>query len=133
MVAIMEALGIVLLFAAIVRIAMYEFSAARIALVSFFVAEYLFIRFCATRRWYRDAPRWSGIELHFKKAMVPTSYILTIFGAALLILPSIWIAAAAAFLLAVVAHVDVILLYFHMRDRGQIAPNYYSSGRYLHT
>lgn len=95
-------------------------------LLALVVLEYAFIRLCASRRWYRGAPRWSGIELQFKKAMVPTSYLLAVAGAALLFAPALPVLITAAALLGVVAHVNVILLVLHGRDRSELPVNAFS-------
>lgn len=131
MVLAMEALGLLLFAIAAVRIWGGNASLPARILITFVLLEYAFIRFCAIRRWYKGAPRWSGIELQFKKALVPTSYILAIIGLILLPFPSAVPLAIAALLLAVVAHVNVILLYFHARDRDPTPVNFYSSGAFL--
>lgn len=131
MVFIMEALGVVLFALAAVRI--FGGDASLFTRVLFFIvlAEYALIRFCASRRWYRDVPRYSGIELQFKKALVPTSYILALFGLILIATPSAIPLVIALLLLAIIAHVDVILLYFHFRDHDRTPVNFYTSGAFL--
>lgn len=131
MVLAMEVVGLLLFAIAAVRI--WGGNASLLARILFatVLIEYAFIRFCTTRRWYRGVPRFSGIELQFKKALVPTSYILAIIGLLLLPFPSAVPLAVAALLLAVVAHVNVILLYFHASDRDPTPVNFYSSGAFL--
>lgn len=127
----MEIVGIPLLAMATIRLFKGGASALTSVLLILVIAEYAFIRYCASRRWHRNAPRWSGIEKHFKKALVPTSYIIAILGACLLLFPSALLPAIAAFLLAVVVHVNVILLYFHFRNKDDTPANYYSGGKFL--
>jgi len=92
---------------------------------------YAFIRYCASRRWYKGVPRYSGIELQFKKAMVPTSYTMALTGLLFLAWPSaIWPGIALLFL-AVVAHVNVILLYLRNKDTDPTPVNYFTSGKFL--
>ena len=127
----MEIVGIPLMAMATVRLLLGRPSPLTSTLLALVIAEYAFIRYCASRRWYRSAPRWSGIEKHLKKALVPTSYIIAILGAALLFFPSALLLGIAAFLLAVVAHVNIILLYFHLRNKDETPANYYSGGAFL--
>lgn len=127
----MELAGILLLAADVALLFFRRTEATHAALLLLIIALYAFIRLCAARRWYRDAPRWSGIELHFKKAMVPTSYVIAIVGLMDLVIPHpTWALATAAILLIAVAHVNAILLYLHRRDRDEAPPNYYSSRRF---
>lgn len=100
------------------------------ALIAFVIFEYTFIRFCTTRRWYKNAPRWSGIELQFKKAMVPTVYIMTTIGALMLYVSPTVPLIIEALLLAIIAHVNVILLFFYVKDRDTTPVNFYSSGEF---
>ncbi|MFH0799085.1 MAG: hypothetical protein V2A66_02745 [Pseudomonadota bacterium] len=128
MVLIMEAAGIPLFAAGVVRLLARGPGTLSAALAAFAIFEYAFIRFCASRRWYSGVPRCSGIELQFKKALVPTSYILALAGAWLLILPSLTPLAISAALLALIAHVNVILIWFHRKDRDTEPVNFFSGG-----
>lgn len=130
MVSLMEVLGIIFMGAAFMRTANHA-SPLTITLFAAVSVEYAFIRYCAIRRWHKDAPRYSGIELQFKKALVPTSYILAITGACLMLFSGLFLLIIAAFLLAVIVHVNVILIYFHRRDKDKLPPNFFSSGTFL--
>lgn len=128
---IAEAAGALMALVALIRSIAAGAGAWRIALTAAAIALYAFIRFCATARWYRDVPRYSGIELQFKKALVPTGYTMSIcFALYLLSGWTLWLVICDAFLV-VVAHVNVILLYFHYRDRDPTQVNLYTSGRFL--
>jgi hypothetical protein len=127
---VMEFAGIVLMAIAGMR-AIACGKTIPIAIFSLIALEYAFIRICSSRRWYANAPRESGIELQFIKAIVPTSYILVVMGIAAIILPPAIPLAIAALLIAVVAHVNIILLYFHRRDRDPTPVNYFSNGTFL--
>lgn len=126
-----EIVGITLMAIATVRLLLGNPSTLTSTLLVVVIVEYIFIRYCASRRWHHNAPRWSGIEKHLKKALVPTSYIIAILGAALLFSPSALLLGIAAFLLAVVVHVNIILLYFHFRNKDDTPANYYSGGKFL--
>ncbi len=123
MVRLMEALGAALLIATIISFFVRGTSALAIALFLLIMIEYGFIRSCATVRWYRGLPRGSGIELQFRKALVPAGYAMTILLAFYLITQWTVLLGILAFLLAVVAHVNVILLVFHHRDRDPAPVN----------
>jgi len=96
-----------------------------------YIVEYLLIRFCATKRWYSQAKRYEGIELQFKKAMIPTSYILAITSGLGFSTGSTIMLWAAIFLFAILLHVNVILLYLHYRDKNSTPVNFYSANKYL--
>lgn len=99
--------------------------------LGFYVLEYLFLRFCATARWHKQARRYEGIELQFKKGMIPTTYLMALTsgvgfftGWAILLWP-------AVLLIGIVAHVNVILLTLHFRDKNTTPVNYYSASKYI--
>lgn len=97
------------------------------------VLEYVFLRFCAGKRWHRNYPRFSGVELHFRKAMVSTAYIMALAGAILMISTSFIPLLIAFVLLGFLAHVNVILLCLKTRDTDKTPPNFFSSGAFLRT
>lgn len=97
-----------------------------------FMGLYLFLRFCATYRWYPakhytggfSRSIYPGIEQQFKKTMVPVVYILAISMAWLTLDGHPAFAYFTIFLLMVVAHVNVILLCFHYKDDSREAVNF---------
>lgn len=96
-----------------------------------YLGEYLFLRFCTTVRWHKGAKRYEGIELQFKKAMIPASYLMAItsgigfwMGSTLLL----WVAIP---LLAILAHVNWILIYLYCRDKNTTPINYFSNNKFL--
>lgn len=99
-------------------------------LVATYLAEYLFLRFCALWRWHPLAKRYEGLELHFKKVMIPTSYILAVFsgigyftGAAF----PLWLAIA---LFGIMIYVNITLLYLFRKDKNKTPINYYSGNKF---
>jgi len=128
---VMEGAGLCLTPFAIFRARLADAGAWHYGSIAAILAIYAFIRFCASVRWYKGVPRYFGIELQFKKALVPTAYTMTIAFALYTVLGWLGFLLAGAFLLAVVAHVDVILLYFHFRDPDKTPVNFYSSGKFL--
>lgn len=125
-----EIAGVVLLLVGTTRFILRGAGPLEYALIAATALMYAFIRFCASVRWYSGAPRYSGIELQFKKAMVPAGYAMALMGLWLALLPSVWPLGILVAALAVVAHVNVILISFHLRDRDETPVNYYSSGRF---
>lgn len=91
---------------------------------------YAFIRFCTSTRWYADVPRDAGIQLQFRKALVPVGYAMTICFGLYLLTGALLFPAICDFVLAVVAHVNVILLTFHRRDKDPTPVNFYSNGNF---
>ena len=126
MVRLMEFIG----FAGI-AFASWQFFAGRLSvlesiLLIIILIEYLFLRFCMLRRWYKTLSSSHGIGLQFEKAMVPTAYILAVMMWIFVILKSPAILAIAAFLLAVIAHVNIILIVLHFKDRDRTTVNSFS-------
>lgn len=106
----------------------------------FLVACALFIFACDLRPWYPASERPDGrrqkigIEVHFLKARVPTSYILAITsGIALLRIPyvSTVVVILAVAMMLVVAPVNGILIWFHRFDKDATPMNYFSLNKYL--
>lgn len=93
--------------------------------------EYLFLRFCTTVRWYRQAKRYEGIELQFKKGMIPVSYLMALTSGVGFFTGSTLLLWPAVVLITIVAHVNVILLYLHFKDPNTTPINYFSGNKYL--
>lgn len=124
-----EALGVIGLIAMTWRMAMKDFGWLGWLLFAIILALYAFIRFCTTVRWYKNAKRYEGIELQFKKAMSPTVYVVLLGSILFQIFPSTIELAIMLFMLAVIAHVNVILLYLKHRDTQDLPVNYFSGNK----
>lgn len=99
-------------------------------LLAAYVGEYLVLRFCAVWRWHPEARRYEGLELHFKKIMIPASYILAIFslvGWLANIFFHLWLADAA---LGIMIYVNLTLLYLHFKDKNETPINYFSGNKF---
>lgn len=99
-------------------------------LLGTYLGEYLILRFCATWRWHPEAKRYEGLELHFKKIMIPTSYILAIFSLAgwlANIFLHLWLAVA---LMGIMIYANLTLLYLHGKDKNKTPINYFSGNKY---
>lgn len=114
----------------------------RDGLFLFLLACSLFIFTCDLIRWYPDSERPEGrgqkigIEIHFLKARVPTSYILAVTAAlALAGIPYLSTGAVilADLMMLVVAPVNGILIWFHVRDKDPTPMNFFSLNKYLKT
>ena len=90
------------------------------------LAEYVFVRFCALKRWHAHQDRCAGIGLHFKKAMVPTSYILAC-STWLFVLTqkAVFFIIAFAFFIIII-HVHVILFGLYGKDHNKNEVNVFS-------
>lgn len=125
----LEILGIVFSIGWITKLLQNPISlGVKIGLALYFF-EYLFLRFCATWHWYPRTKRYLGIELQFKKAMIPTSYLLAIASGAGYFWGSTGMVWVAVFLMTLIAHVNVILLTLHFQDSSTTPVNYYSSSK----
>jgi hypothetical protein len=112
----------------------------RDGLFLFLLACCLFIFACDFIDWYPasekpEGPKQKiGIEVHFLKARVPTSYILAVTAAvALLDIPyvSTGLVFLADLMMLVVAPVNGILIWFHRKDHDTTPMNYFSQNKYL--
>lgn len=116
------------------------------------IAEYLIMKTFAILRWYDDdgvntimfpksltkkrevelqEEKYPGIELQLKKAMVLAAYMISIFPALLLLgLPGeiLWI---PDILLALMGHVGIILVFFHMKDKEKVPVNFFTHNKHL--
>jgi len=126
---VVEALAVIGLIGVGWRIAFSDLGWLSWLLFAIVVALYAFIRFCTTARWYKDAERYEGIELQFKKAMSPTVYIILLGSILFQIIPSSIDLIVVIFMLGVVAHVNVILLYLHYRDKQELPINYFTKNK----
>lgn len=128
-----EAIGVALFVILIVDRWPSEKTIAQQVVFYIYIFEYLFIRLFASIKWYKNAERYEGIELQFKKAMVPASYIIAIFNLILLVNGPVFLLYIAIFLLTIFAHVNVILIYFYIKDKESLPINYFTHGKYLKT
>lgn len=103
-----------------------------------YLFAYLLIRFSYNFNWYRsfkgdrgqgtvDRGDELGIRLHFKKALVATSYIIFSMNIVFLLTGKVAILYMGLALLALVLYLHVILLYLHFRDKDERPPNYFSN------
>jgi len=91
--------------------------------------EYIFVRFCSVWKWYKKFPKTTnetGIGLQFRKALVPTAYIMVIANAGALLNASGGVLLFFVIVMALVIHVNIILIYLHLMDRDTRAPNCFS-------
>lgn len=102
----------------------------------FLIASWWIINFCDAFPWYSQRtgpdgkPARLGIRIHFGKAMIPYVYFLAL--AFLLKLAGVAEAVLIPFcvLFLPLYYVNVILLYFHFRDRSSLTPGYFSHNFY---
>lgn len=150
-VGLLELAGVVL--AALVLWRDWGWFDLRFCLFLLMLSCYLIIRICDWIPWYSKSQRVIGgtidktesccsspkrldigIEVHFKKALVPTSYIL--FLASLMIYLevsyiSMGLVILADLMMIVVTPVNGIMIYFHFKDKDPMPINYFSNNIYL--
>lgn len=90
-------------------------------------AIYLFIRYCSFKRWHPNRSRTAGIGLHFKKAIIPTAYILAFTNWLYILNQNSWALFAGTALLLFLVHVNIVLLFIHHRYNDQTPANLFSS------
>ncbi len=126
----MEIVGAILIPANLYRIFTGSYSTSLIKLYLLWILSYLFVRFCATIRWHLTSERYSGIELHFKKIMVATSYVMAIFGLFHLIFPNIVWSIIPLVFFAINVSVNLTLAYFSLIDKDRTVANHYTHNLY---
>ena len=131
MVTLTEIVGVALLIFTLVD--MIERGATITAWILYWLVtiEYLFIRYCTSKRWYKNAPRYSGIELQFRKALISTGYSFILMLPLFLITRWSIFLAVIALVFTLFAHINIILLTFHFRDEDMTPASFYTSGEYL--
>lgn len=131
MVVLMDLLG--LLLTIIFLFTKYSVVLSGASKVAFwiYIALYLFIRICALIRWHKDSVKGEGVEQQFARAMVPTAYALTINGFCLLAFKTALMIYVSVFVLALVAHVNIILIYLFFKDTDKRPANYFSHNKHL--
>jgi hypothetical protein len=126
MVSLMEALGLAGLCVLGYQLAHNKLSLLQVILISLVLIQYLFIRFCSLWPWYPSKARSLGIGLQFAKAIITTSYILACTTWLFFFTGSVVPLIIAIVLLLLTAHVNIILLYLHFKDRDPTPVNLYS-------
>ena len=116
--------------AGVVLTLLWAFQSPPKILFTLYVGGYLLLRFCATWRWHKQARRYEGIELQFKKMMVPTSYLLALASGLGLGLNSTFLLWIAIPFFAVVGYVNGTLLYLHYKDKNKTPINYFSHNKF---
>lgn len=92
-----------------------------------FAAFSLFITVTRFVPWYAKQFRGFGIEEHFEKTLVPTSYIMVVSGIIYRLWETCWpLLLTVNLLLVVIISVNFILLYFHFRDHDPLPPSYFA-------
>lgn len=81
--------------------------------------------------WYHRKDRGAGIEEHFEKTLVPTSYIMVVANSLYFFWMKAWPFLVFIFpLLLLIMIVNGILLYFHKRDKNTTPPSYFARSLY---
>lgn len=95
-------------------------------LFGIYLIEYLFLKFCDTKRWHPQTKRYQGIELHFRKIMIPTSYLFAVTsgigfftGSGILL----WLAIP---ILGIMTYSNATLIYLYNKDKNTTPINFFS-------
>ncbi len=127
MVRLMELIGVAAIALIIWRMSGGSLTFAQKLLFYAILLEYAFLRFCTFWRWYPEStPGTYGIGLQFLKAIIPTGYILAVMMWLFVLTESSAVLVITLFLLSVIAHVNVILIYLHFKDGDKTPVNRFS-------
>jgi hypothetical protein len=109
------------------------YSPALVLLFSIMIAQYIFLRFCHLYNWYKkdrthfdDPPRYLGIEVHFLKAMVPSSYVFFFANLLLFLGFSYFSMLTANLFLAAIVLLNGLLIFYHIKDDDSLPVNYFT-------
>ena len=103
---------------------------ATVVLFLTFTLLYLFIRLCYLIHWYPGEGRDIGIEVHLKKSLVPTSYILPVVILSFVIGGEVFFLILGTLMLAIIAFVNILMIGFHFKDDASLPINSLSLKRY---
>lgn len=82
--------------------------------------------------WYGFKYKGLGIDDHFEKILIPTTYILLIYNGLLYLgFSSLIFNVILSFILIVFLYVNITLLNYHLQDRDQSPPSYFAANLYL--
>lgn len=123
---LMEILGVLFTAGWLWKLSGGEVSPGAKVLLGLYLFEYLLNRFFVTKRWYKRAARYEGIELHFKRMMIPISYLLAFASGLGFFTGSTLLVWVAVVVMGVLTYVNVTLLYLHCKDKNKTPVNYYS-------
>jgi hypothetical protein len=126
-----EIVGIVFVILNIQKIITQSSSKISKRIFFLWVLMYAFMRFCSMVRWHVDSTRDAGIEVHFKKALVPTAYIMATLGIIFYVLPYVFVSIIGILLLSVMFSVNLVLIYMYILDRDQTPTNFYTHNDYI--
>lgn len=115
-----------------------------------FVCEYVFTRIIGMSRFYGNngqkklflfanwrvgleskTVKCEGIELQFRKSMVVGAYMLFIFSGLALLGVGEWAFYIPVLPLSIFVYVNIILLYFYVKDKEKLPVNYYTHNKNL--
>lgn len=91
----------------------------------------LFVWGCNRYPWYPNSDRDLGIQVHFRKARIPSAYILVITTLAYQFGITYPVMVPALVGMLVVTTVNGILIYFHRQDKDPLPVNYFSTNKHL--
>jgi hypothetical protein len=95
-------------------------------LISFLFLCFLFF-VCRFIPWYPSLKKGQGIEQHFEKMIVPTSYLMVLVGSFLSFFNSPWIVLfLSCLILFVLLVINFILIYLYLKDTDKTSPGYFS-------
>ena len=129
MITLMETWGLLLTFGWFYRLIPTDQRLTKIGIGIYFL-EYLFLKVCALFHWHKEAKRFEGIELHFKKGLIPTAYLMALTSTIGFLTGSEFLLWFSILLLGIIAHVNVILLYLHCKDKNKTPINYFSGNKF---
>lgn len=95
---------------------------------------WVFLHVCVWIRWYPSESRGRGIEVHFRKMLVPAAYLVVLTSLLLLVpffLPAFFALLFANLIFGIMVFINVSLIYFYFQDQDPMPVNFFSANRYL--
>lgn len=102
------------------------------------IIQYFFVVFCHLFPWYREqrkkypAPKGDlGIEVHFLKSLVPSSYIICLGSLLFLAGYELLASIIMTLLLIPLSTINAVLVSFHLKDKEEMPVNYFTHNWHL--
>jgi len=123
---IVEIIGVISLIIAIARTIQGDFTIFASLLLSIIALAYLFVRICATKRWYPGEGKERGIERHFADTLTMTSYLILMGVGLFLFFKLSFLLLLITVIILFFIHFSIALLIFHARDQDPTPANFFS-------
>ena len=97
----------------------------------FLIATWLLSNLLDLIPWYPGIREKRGIRIHFRKSLVPASYLAAIGLGGRWLGLSDWVLLPVDLLMLVLFYVNAMLIHLHLKDNSTLTPGFYSHNLHL--